>query len=469
MWQPSQGSAFAVSVSSLGLPTAVAHRYSSIPYSQHPPQLVPTYASNITQQQPAPFAGSSIGHMRSTVSGQSSIQQTQPSTATSSNIVIRAGLSNTGRSQQRPRLRLSVEAVAAFASKCISGSRGGGFGTAKSEAKSPNSLFKAAAHSLTAGRRFGQCLDESPTRRLYVQDRAVDQEAVHQLDVDLPRTAGGEPLILACIGRIRSMILQHLAEDPELGYCQGMTLVAAAFAAAAGRQSEAYSRFSAFMKRVRGLWMPGFPLLEVATAAFEALAQQRPWYQHLRRYEVSPGMFLPQALLTMFVSWLPLSTLTRSIGLLEHAGLAGMLAMTLAVLDHAGPHLLKQLTFEDLLDELKLLKSKAPQPEVLEQATQQLIPQAVTVLVLPSAPVRARSQILKRKGSRVVDENGQDAFAEGNLSAAPDWLASESSAAALSWVEADTAAVGGAVLRWAFGECEAPLLDNDADTLEIAV
>ena len=48
-----------------------------------------------------------------------------------------------------------------------------------------------------------------------------------------------------------------MAEDPELGYCQGMNLVAALFAVAAQSQSEAYMRFRAFLGRLRGLWQPG--------------------------------------------------------------------------------------------------------------------------------------------------------------------------------------------------------------------
>eukprot|EP00435_Cladocopium_sp_Y103_P065386 s664_g27.t1 len=86
----------------------------------------------------------------------------------------------------------------------------------------------------------------------------VNAEVLRQLELDLPRTAGTDVALHGCIGRVRKMILQHLEDDPELGYCQGMTLVAAVFAAAHNDgEVEAYRRFAAFVQRVRGLWLPG--------------------------------------------------------------------------------------------------------------------------------------------------------------------------------------------------------------------
>lgn len=110
----------------------------------------------------------------------------------------------------------------------------------------------------------------------------VNAEVLRQLELDLPRTAGTDVALHGCIGRVRTMILQHLEDDPELGYCQGMTLVAAVFAAAHNdAEVEAYRRFAAFVQRVRGLWLPGFPLLQPSIASFEALAKGRPWFMHL--------------------------------------------------------------------------------------------------------------------------------------------------------------------------------------------
>merc|ERR1712046_114762 len=113
--------------------------------------------------------------------------------------------------------------------------------------------------------------------------------------MDIPRTSGGDALVDARIGILRSMLLRHAAEDPDLGYCQGMNFVAAVFAADSKKQNEAYARFKAFMHELRDLWMPGFPLLEPGTAQFQELSQSRKWYHHLEKHGVEPCMYLPQA------------------------------------------------------------------------------------------------------------------------------------------------------------------------------
>lgn len=231
--------------------------------------------------------------------------------------------------------------------------------------RSPKEKFRAAALGITAARRFR--LDPR-TRRSYVRDWLVDQEAIRQMDQDIPRTASSEPKVRARLGWIRAVLLRQLAEDPQLGYCQGMNLVAAAFAIAAGSQGEAYARFHAFVEKLRGLWLPGFPLLAVGTDKFVEIARGRPWYKHLHANAVEPSMFLPQALMTVFAMWLPMPTVVRCLALPECNGLKGMLAMALAVLDHTGGLLLKQQNMEELLKVFKGLQSHAPTPSVLEAA-----------------------------------------------------------------------------------------------------
>ncbi|CAK0791204.1 unnamed protein product [Prorocentrum cordatum] len=71
---------------------------------------------------------------------------------------------------------------------------------------------------------------------------AADADAVKQIDLDMPRTAGGDPLLSARLSWVRAMLMRQLAEDPDLGYCQGMNLVAAIFGAAAGSYVEERGR-----------------------------------------------------------------------------------------------------------------------------------------------------------------------------------------------------------------------------------
>lgn len=176
----------------------------------------------------------------------------------------------------------------------------------------------------------------------------VDPHVVHQLDLDLPRTHPRNPIVKARLAAIRSMLLRQAAVDPELGYCQGMNLVAASFAFAYRNEDDAYQRFHHLVHRVRGLWLQGFPLLEKGTWHFELLAKQRPWFQHLLDQRICPLAYLPQQWLTLFATWLPLPTLDMCIELFECEGFAGILAMSLAIFDHVGSTL-QAMKHEDLL------------------------------------------------------------------------------------------------------------------------
>jgi len=279
-----------------------------------------------------------------------------------------------------------------------------GFGGLAAMATPPSSPDTDTAETTTSGRRHslravvqGLMLArhlnlDAGTKRSYMKDMAVDQETIGTIDKDLPRTASGDLQVVARLGWIRSMLLRQLAEDPQLGYCQGMNLVAAVFAIATETQGDAYRRFHAFTDRMRGLWLPGFPLLEEGTARFVSLARRRPWFQHLQAYEVEPSMFLPQALMTMLAMWLPMSTIAQCLRLPERHGLDGMLAMVLAVLDHAQEQLLQQHSMDDLLHVLRDVKHSAPPPRMLKVAAHKMLRDKL--------PVRqpTRTGVLKQQG-----------------------------------------------------------------------
>eukprot|EP00928_Gymnodinium_smaydae_P019947 TRINITY_DN17690_c0_g2_i1.p1 TRINITY_DN17690_c0_g2~~TRINITY_DN17690_c0_g2_i1.p1 ORF type:complete len:451 (+),score=37.66 TRINITY_DN17690_c0_g2_i1:84-1355(+) len=303
--------------------------------------------------------------------------------------------------------------------------------------------LKAVAHGVTAAHRLAH---HPETRRSYSKDRCVDADVIEEIDLDLPRTVADDPLVQARVGRIRALLLQHVAEDPELGYCQGMSLVAAVFATGSLTQGEAYSRFRAFTLRVRGLWLPGFPLLEAGTAHFETLAQNEKWYRHMCAHSVDTSMYMPQALLTMFAMWLPLATLLSCVQLLEHHGFSGMLAMALAIAGHCGEVLCHRRSFEDLLFVLKDLKAWAPNQHELLAATRLWLPRTCAVSSVP-APV-GRCRAWSRSGSSVVDEEGKSALEDAP--SAISWLKGETSTTQiLSWAENEAAVAGGALLRWA--------------------
>ncbi|CAE7566935.1 GYP5 [Symbiodinium pilosum] len=291
-------------------------------------------------------------------------------------------------------------------------------------------------------------------------------EVIRQLDLDLPRTAGGDKSLQACIGRVRGMILQHLDEDPELGYCQGMTLVAAVFAAAI-QDPEAYKRFAAFVKQVRGLWLPGFPLLMPCMSGFEVLARERAWFIHFTRLGVRSDMFLPQAMLSMFVNWLPLMMLLHCLSFLEDFGLAALLSMAVAFLDLHEARLLEQPTFEELMETLQGLKQAEGCPSELLLRAERGMAEASEALEAEQIVPRPSHGRFKRKGSQVVDEEGKEILASSGLGSTIEWISSQTSSSISDWWQGT--GLRSSLLGWAFLQCEAPSVSSREKVAESRV
>jgi len=256
-------------------------------------------------------------------------------------------------------------------------------------------------------------------RRSYELDAAVDAGVIRSIDCDIPRTAGGDPELSGSLGVTRALLLRHAAEDAELGYCQGMNLVASVFAVATRSQAEAYERFRHYTSELRGLWLPGFPQLLVGMAQFESLAESRPWFQHLCRHRVQPDMYLPRAWMGLFAKWLPLPTRVLFLPHLEGKGIAGLLAVSLAILDLQLPWILEQADMDDVLACLENMRSRAPDVAVLLVATEAWLPIVSAAISSRSrssriaAAASSRVLLLRRQGSRVLDSSGREALYVG--------------------------------------------------------
>lgn len=234
--------------------------------------------------------------------------------------------------------------------------------------------------------------------RLDSLSNTVNKNAV---ELDMAPPASAPAVLQKRMGTISSMLLRYAAQDPDLGYCQGMHFVAALFVATSESQGVAYWRFHAFMGAVRGMWLPGFALLQTGAAYFQQLAQSTRWSDHLRTHLVEPSMYLPQVWLTFFTVWVPRSTLAECLELLEGNGFAGVLAMTLAILDSASEHLLKQQSMEAVLRALKRLRTLAPAPAALMQGMRGWLPKVGSLLLEP-APRAGAEIACARHGSRVM-------------------------------------------------------------------
>jgi len=163
----------------------------------------------------------------------------------------------------------------------------------------------------------------------------------------------------ARLSRVRQLLLRHAAQDPELGYCQGMHFAMVLFVASSGSLGEAYWRFHAFSGRMRGLWLPGLPLVTKGLRQFTQAARGASWFEHLTAHGLGPEAYLPQAWLWFLAAWLPLSSLVHSLELLEGHGFAGLVAVTLAVLDCAAERLLQQTSSKDLKHALSRLSEQS--------------------------------------------------------------------------------------------------------------
>ncbi|CAJ1366829.1 unnamed protein product [Effrenium voratum] len=266
------------------------------------------------------------------------------------------------------------------------------------------SEFKEAARKVLAVQHFRRMM-EFP-QRSYLKDQDLPASVIEQIDLDIPRTAGNEPELRSCLGVTRALLLRQAAEDPELGYCQGMNMVAALFAVAAQTPEEAFTRFRGFVSKFRGLWQPGFPLLQQGMGIFETLAADRPWFQHLNRNGVEADMYLPRAWLGLFTSWLPLATRVILLRDFEEGDLQSIMAVTMAVLDHVGSSLLAEGDdMDELLKVLEHIKESPPHPAALITARDAWLP-----AVSARRSRKSCWQSLRRDGSRVLDGHGREAL-----------------------------------------------------------
>eukprot|EP00931_Biecheleriopsis_adriatica_P068446 TRINITY_DN42399_c0_g1_i2.p1 TRINITY_DN42399_c0_g1~~TRINITY_DN42399_c0_g1_i2.p1 ORF type:complete len:422 (+),score=89.22 TRINITY_DN42399_c0_g1_i2:449-1714(+) len=269
--------------------------------------------------------------------------------------------------------------------------------------------FRLAVHGIIMAQRLKKNVVLAQ-KSYTLQDEALSQDVIRQIDLDMPRTAGSDVELRSCLGTARALLLKYAAEDPQVGYCQGMNMVAALFSIATRSQQEAQDRFRAFTKKLRGLWLPGFPLLQEGMGLFTRLARTRPWFQHLCRNGVGPEMYLPRAWLSVFASWLQLPTRVLLLRQLENEGLSGLLAVSLALLDHAGPSLLDLGDDEDdILIALEGLRRIGPHPAALLAATEDWL-KICRGNTAAGQDKAALPPPIRREGSRVLDWHGREAI-----------------------------------------------------------
>mmetsp|Transcript_77188 Transcript_77188/g.195983 ORF Transcript_77188/g.195983 Transcript_77188/m.195983 type:complete len:361 (-) Transcript_77188:35-1117(-) len=212
---------------------------------------------------------------------------------------------------------------------------------------------------------------------------------LHQIRKDLPRSFPEEPMVQSRSHIIEAILVEHAKFDPELGYCQGMSCVAAVVAAQLTDPVSASLFFRRLVDSLRGLWLPGFPLLTAGSGAFDTL--QRSFlpmlHEHIEVHGASYDMFLPDAWLTLFARWLPFDSLWTVLVFIEAEGLAGLLSLTAVLLQTHQAALLSTEDFTTLFVLLKTLGRQPEQPEIGEliSAARLMLPEVRDLL--PQRPL----------------------------------------------------------------------------------
>lgn len=268
---------------------------------------------------------------------------------------------------------------------------------------------------------------------------------VTQIRKDIPRTFCGDLEVGKYADVIERILVEYAAHDPDVGYCQGMTFVAAVVAVQFPDPPVASSHFGALMRGIRGLWLPQFPLLLVGAVAFEALYRTHlpNLHHHFAARHMSSDMFLADAWLALFSRWCPFAQLWRVFELIETEGFAGVLSLTAALLEAHAAALVEADDFASLFVLLKALGKLPQQPDEQEllAAARRLLPLArdsieavddvagdlaskelhsVVSKELSRSEMSRSTSTIRREGSAVVHEaSGLELIHEDTL---PGWL-----------------------------------------------
>lgn len=158
---------------------------------------------------------------------------------------------------------------------------------------------------------------------------------------------------------LRNVLRAYACHDKELGYCQGMSFHAALFLMYATEEQAFWMLESLLNKprwRLRGMFLPGFPLLTEYYFILEALMKEHTpkLRQKLQKFEVATPMFAQEWFMTLFACCIPFSTFLRVMDVLLFKGYKILFQLAIAMLkslEHAKE--LHGMDFATLLLSLK--------------------------------------------------------------------------------------------------------------------
>jgi len=222
-----------------------------------------------------------------------------------------------------------------------------------------------------------------------------------QIECDVSRTSFGSIKLTDYHAVIVDLLCEYAIEDTEVGYCQGMNYVAAVCARQFGSTDVAYPHFRTIVHGIRGLWLPGFPLLLHGVVACELLCSSlfQDLYTHLQAHMLQLDMFLPDTWLTLFSRWLPVDVLWEAFEVIETEGFPYVLALTAEMMKAHTTDLMALPDFTSLFSVMKKLGHLPSDltPSALLTTARDLLPAARDAMDTTQGMVRAdTSEILFR-------------------------------------------------------------------------
>ncbi|CAE7896758.1 RABGAP1L [Symbiodinium sp. KB8] len=195
---------------------------------------------------------------------------------------------------------------------------------------------------------------------LYQELQNSDNEWIHLIEIDVPRTFPENPAFDEAQQRCLLRVLKAYANlCADVGYCQGMNFVAGLLLLEV--EESTFWMFFCLMEfgQLNGFYRRGFPLLKRYLWAFDELvaASLPELHEHFCKENLQHSVYLHQWFLTLFVSSLPLPMVLVLWDAIICGGLAEILSVSIAVLQLLQQTLLG-MRFEEVVSFFQTLKTR---------------------------------------------------------------------------------------------------------------